>query len=426
VCHEPVPTGASAASSSPARPSTRTVRSGNLYSLGITRLPLLVILLVSSAGLLATLALAERRDGPSAPRSSTAAAGSAAVPTRMTLPQAPRQGYTIPKGARRVRTSAGLERALAGRRVDIVLEDGTYAGDSAFRAGGRRLYARHVGKAVIATGVDLGSSRGAGGQLYGVKVVVASEGQLAPNDGAVTTGVGSIIQDVEIDGSRVAKFGVRGTEPDGVAVERVVVRHVTNVGVRLSDNRTDSNATIRRVWDVRVFDADSPESLNGTGEACVWIGHRVAEGVRRIAAQRCDWMGLWTGNAIRDTIIQDVTIRDTPVAIYPEHRTTRVVFRRLDLTAEKNAFNVEWWYDGVGSSDLTVEQFRITAGRIGIFLDAGTFGTVVRNGVVTAPDGIGHPANLADPNRPNVIERRTINLSGVPGRKVWRHDNPMG
>ena len=387
----------------------------------MARLPLLVMALVGSAGVVATIALAERRDGSSAP-----ASRAAPLPQRMTQPAAPRQGYTIPKGAGRVRTSAGLRRALAGRRTDIVLEDGTYANDSAFRVRGKRLYARNVGKAVIASGVDLDGGRGPGGQLYGVKVAVTSEDQLAPYDGAVTTGEDSVIQDVEIDGGHVAWFGVRGTEPDGNIVQRVVVRDVRSVGVRMSDNRTDSDATIRRVWDVRVSDADNPESLNGTGEACFWIGHRVAEGVRRIAGDRCDWMGLWTGNAIRDTIIQDVTIRDTPVAIYPEHRTTRVLFRRLDLTAEKTAFNVEWWYDGVGSSDLTVEQFRMTAGRIGIFLDAGTFGTTVRNGVVRAPDGIGHPANLVDPSRPNVIERNTINLSGVPGRKVWQHNNKIG
>jgi predicted NUDIX family NTP pyrophosphohydrolase len=394
----------------------------------MARLPLLVIVLVGSMGVVATLALAERLENGPSSRPSAAAAVDAAVPKRMALPQAPRQGYVIPKVAGRVRTSAGLRRALAGPRVDIVLEDGTYEGDSPFEAAGKRLYARHVGKAVLAAGVDLGSPHRAGGQLYGVKIVVANEAQLAPLRGAVTTwgGSGAVVQDVEIDGGRVAWYGVTAAEPDGVVVERVVVRNVLSDGLRLSDNSNDSQATIRRVWDVRVSDADNPESLNGTGEACIWIGHRVAEGVRRIAGRRCGWMGLWTGNAIRDTIIQDVTISGTPVAIYPEHSTTRVVFRRLDLSASGTGFNVEWWYGGAGSGDLTVEQFRITAGRRGIFLDAGTFGTVIRNGVVVAPDGIGYPANLADPSKPNVIEQRTIDLSRVPGRKVWRHENEIG
>jgi hypothetical protein len=394
----------------------------------MTRLPVLVIALVGSAGVLATLGLGDGLDDSSAPRSSVSTAVTTAVPKRMTQPQPPRQGYTIPRGARVVSTTAGLLRALGGRRDDIVLEDGTYAANSPLSAPGKRLYARHVGKAVIATGVDLGGNGRPPGQLYGVKVVITGESQLGPNGGAVTTwgGSGAVVQDVEVEGGRVARFGIRAFNPDGVVVERVIVGHVTNTGVRLSDNHYDSNATIRRVLDVRVFDADSPESLNGTGEACIWIGHRVAEGVRRISAQRCDWMGLWTGNAIRDTLIQDVTIKDTPIAIYPEHQTTRVVFRRLDLTAEGNAFNVEWWYDGMGSSELTVEQFRIKAGRTGIFLDSGTFGSVIRNGIVIAPNGIAHPANLVDPSKPNVIERRTIDLSGVPGRKVWQHDHAIG
>jgi hypothetical protein len=349
-------------------------------------------------------------------------------PERVALPRAPRQGYSIPKGAVRVRTAARLHRALRGRALDIVLEDGTYASDSPFDASGKRLYARHVGKAVIAAGVNLGSNRASAGQLYGLKITTSSEGQLAPLSGAVTTwgAAGGVVQDVEIDGGRVAWYGVRGTQPDGMVVERVVVRNVLSDGVRLSDNRSDSTAVIRRVRDVRVTDADHPEGLNGTGEACIWIGHRVREVVRRVEARRCGWMGLWTGNVSRETIIEDVTIADTRTGIYSEHRTRRVLFRRLDVTAAGTGFNVEWWYDGSGSSDLAVEQFTITAGNIGIFLDAGTYGTSIRRGKVKAPDGIGHPAHLVDPGRPNVIERLTIDLSGVPGRKVWQHENRIG
>jgi hypothetical protein len=389
----------------------------------MTRLPLLVIALVGSTGVLATLALAERLDSRSAPPPRATP-----LPKHMTLPQAPRQGYAIPKGARSVRTSAGLQRALAGRTTDIVLEDGTYAADGPLQAVGKRLYARHVGKAVVATGVELGGNGRPPGQLYGLKIVISSEDQLATNRGAVTTwgGSGAVVQDVQIEGGRVAWFGVRGTNPDGMTVERVVVTHVLSDGVRLSDNRPDSKAVVRRVADVRVFGADNPEGLGGTGEACVWIGHRVAEPVRRIRARHCGAMGLWTGNASRDTIFEDVTVRDTPVGVYVEHETTRVVFRRLDLSAAHTGFNVEWWYGGAGSSQLTLEAFRIAAGDTAVFLDAGTFGSTVKNGKVTAPDGIGYPANLADPRRPNVIDRKSIDLSGVPGRKVWQHDNPMG
>jgi len=206
-----------------------------------------------------------------------------------------------------------------------------------------------------------------------------------------------------------------------MVVERVVVENVLSDGIRLSDNQHGSKAAIRSIRDVRVTAADHPDGLDGTGEACLWIGHRVIQPVRRIEGRSCGAMGLWTGNAIRDTIIEDVTVRDTPVGIYPEHETTRVVFRRLDVSAAVTGFNVEWWYGGSGSSELTVEHFTIAAGERGIFLDAGTFGSTIRHGKVTAQDGIGHPANLADPDRPNRIERKTIDLSGVPGRKVWRH-----
>ncbi|HXG77151.1 MAG TPA: fibronectin type III domain-containing protein [Gaiellaceae bacterium] len=304
------------------------------------------------------------------------------TPSSVSLPEPPRQGYAIPAGAVAVSTVAQLESAIAGSAPDIVLENGTYSRSSALDLRGKNLYARQVGQAVIATGVNL-----RGGDLYGVRVVVSSSGQLAENSGAVTSwNSGVRVQDVQIDGGNVAWFGLTVFAPNGLIVERLVVRNVLSDGLRMSDNQAGSSAVIQRVKDVDVDTARGAPIAAGTGESGVWIGHRISETVERIRIRRGGWMGLWTGNAARDITIQDLTISDTGPrnsnGVYFEHDSIRITIRRFDISAPLG-FIAEWpagWGEW-STQDVTLEDGTITdpgtsGCGIGIYLDElSTIGT---------------------------------------------------
>jgi len=89
---------------------------------------------------------------------------------------------------------------------------------------------------------------------------------------------------------------------------------------------------------------------------------------------------------------------------------------------------VEWWYGGEGSSLLTFDTGTIycPAGQTGIFLDAGTFGCAIRGVTFTGPgDAIGLPANLADPSKPNTVDRASCVFKNG-GRQVYTHANAIG
>lgn len=193
----------------------------------------------------------------------------------------------------------------------------------------------------------------------------------------------------------------------------------------------------------------APPTMNGTGEAGLWFGQQV--NVSR-ALGYGTWMGAWTGAQCRDSTITDLTcailnadgsLGKLPgIGLYIEHATRRVVIDGLTIISAHNGVNVEWWYPDSyakwvaaelpgapagkgGSWSVEIRNFDITTDAWGMFLDAGTCGFNIHDGVIRGKNGIAHPKNLAVPTMPNRIDWNTIDFRGT-GTKDYVHSNPIG
>lgn len=201
--------------------------------------------------------------------------------------------------------------------------------------------------------------------------------------------------------------------------------------------------------------AGAPRSLTdpaaGTDQAGCWIGAQA--NLERIEAAG-PWSGMETCCQARNSTFKDVTLawRDatgqlTPLArtgLYIEHFSRRLIFDGLTVVSTLNGVNGEWAYADPmyasythaeyptyptgksGSLDIEIRNFDITSlTGWGIFLDAGCCGYNIHDGVLRGLNGIAHPANLAIPSKPNVIDWTTIDFRGS-GVREEIHQNPIG
>lgn len=194
----------------------------------------------------------------------------------------------------------------------------------------------------------------------------------------------------------------------------------------------------------------TPPTMNGTGEAGLWFGQQV--GVTR-ALGYGTWMGAWTGAQCRDSTIYDLTcailntdgtIGKLPgIGLYVEHATRRLLIDGLTVRSHGNGINVEWWYADsgyapyvaqelpgapagkAGSWSVEIRNFDIASDAWAMYLDAGTCGFYIHDGVISGVNGIAHPANLAVPTMPNRIDWNTIDFRGT-GTKELVHTHPLG
>jgi PKD repeat protein len=184
--------------------------------------------------------------------------------------------------------------------------------------------------------------------------------------------------------------------------------------------------------------ANPPRSLNGTGEAGFWIGQKT--NAARLVASNCAWMGMWTGAMVDGSTLSDFYLYGNPhIALYLEHITRNCTFERFKIVhaGDGNAINVEWWYADstygpllpysgkAGSYNNVFQDFDITvpAGKWAFFLDAGTFGCTIQNGIIRgAGNGINHPANLVDPSHPNIIDWDSIEFLASGTQETVNHD----
>lgn len=198
-----------------------------------------------------------------------------------------------------------------------------------------------------------------------------------------------------------------------------------------------------------------PPTSDGTSEAGIWIGQTVD--LNRVV---CDgsWEGLWTGAMCADSILQNITVgkRDghggytngagASAGIYCEHFTRRSTFKNFDVhPLGKIGIISEWWYADstyapfvhtefpdalagkAGSCHNTYDTGRVfcPAGGKGVFLDAGTWGTQIRNVTFEGPgDAVWMPNHLAGPD-PNVFDQASCTFNNG-GAKLVMHNNAIG
>jgi hypothetical protein len=324
---------------------------------------------------------------------------------RVVAPKAPR-AYRVPRGAVHVRTVAQLRQALRGTRKNIVLADGTYDPGSYLAVdGAHSLYAQHRGKAIMRSGVLVGSNFTSGrATIRGLTFDVSStsdtyRGSILQNWGP--GGRNTRVLDCVFRGHGVVPYGIVSINPQGLDVERAVFKGFTGGGLRASIGSAapygGGTPVIRRLWDISVDGVARPRpgSSNGTAEAGIFLGHPVAEGVRRIRVRRASWAGIITANNSWNTTFSDVDIDmrgpkvTTGVGVYLEHFNYHNVFQRFVIRGARVGFNAEWadpsWGGIAGSHGTIIRDGTIDAKGApfaktwGVYLDEGTESTTVTN-----------------------------------------------
>ena len=334
---------------------------------------------------------------PSAPSSSSVA------------PPLPPTGYALPTGATLVSSSSELIAALAGATKDIVLADGTYDNATAFTdSNGSRLYAQHVGKAVLTAGLVIGGNFSSGGGVaQGLTFDVSSTSKVF-GGGVIHVwgngGTNTSVLDCVFRGHSVIPVGLLAYNPQGLDVERSQFYSFTDEGIRASDNTLvsygASTPRMSRITDVLVdgVSRSTPGASDGTAEAGIWIGHPVTNGVSRIKIRNVAWSGIEIANNAWDTAITDVDIdmsgpsAASGVAVYLEHFSRHLTFNRFSISGSRIGFNGEWadpaWGGVAAAHNVTIENGTIDAAgwskaghTAGVYLDEGSDSTTV-TGVV--------------------------------------------
>ena len=296
--------------------------------------------------------------------------------------------YSLPAQAVWVSNSRQLEAALNhGRSGNIILRDGVYDNGEPFLVHyGNRLYAAHLGKAVLRAGIALGANTGGAAPLVrGLRFDVSDPRRTLNNSVVLVwgTATGTRIVDTSIAGHGRIDAGIWARQVEGFVAKRVVVRGFRSYGVMVDPN--DPAYRTARPYlleDVAVSRVARPArgSSNGTAEACIWLGSRGI--VRRASASRCGLAGVWTGAANTGSLLQDVRIDHSPTGIYLEHYTKGATFERLRVgPAVRRGVNAEWadpaWGGRPASVDNVFRDSTFQTSVVGVFLDDGTTRTSV-------------------------------------------------
>jgi hypothetical protein len=346
--------------------------------------------LLSLIACCALLVAADPGDWRERPRGAGPGPGASGARVRIAVHPTRPSRYRVPRRAIRVSTTRELRAALARRsRTAIVMAAGTYDSSRPFlNPYGHRLYAATLGRAVLKAGLSLGGNHGRGGAL--VRGVVVDVRDLARTvDGAAIavwgTGEGARILDTTLRGHGAVGAGVAARRPDGLVIERLVVRRFRDFGVLVDANDPDRSDPGRRfrLVDVDVAGVGRPNagSSMGTAEACVWIGG--AGSVRRVRARSCAWSGLWTGTATRRARFDGIDVDSARTGVYVEHFTHASTFRRLQIGPNvRVGLTAEWadpaWGGRPASVDNLIEDSRFESRLAGVYLDEGTTRTTVR------------------------------------------------
>ncbi len=366
-----------------------------VISTGITSLGLAIVL--ACVGLFAA--------GETGCASSAGRARSSATPKTPSVPVAlspvrhPRapSAYAVPRNALRVSSSSQLVAALSdGRTETIVLNPGVYDSPRPFAdREGDRIYASRLGRAVLTAGIVLGANNGPPGALIrGLTFSVRDPRKTLDRDVVHVWGsaAGASVLDTRIDGHGVIDAGLVVREPRGFVGRRIVARRFLSYGVLVDPNdfnfRTRSPFSLRDLTISRVG-RRVPGSSNGTAEACLWLGS--SGRVQRVRVRGCAITGIWTGTAMKRSLIQDAIVDRTRVGIYIEHFTTSTVFQRLRIgPSVTRGVNAEWANDALGgkpaSVDNVIQDAFFRTSHVGVYLDQGTTRTQVRRCVFAGQD----------------------------------------
>lgn len=315
-------------------------------------------------------------------------------------PPSPPGPYALPAGAVSVSTGAQLAAELAKAAPhDIVLRDGTYSTSGFFASAcGHRLYAQNPGRAVLTSGISIGSDGcGEGAVVRGLtftitdpKKGVVSSAPINPDETSVieTWGRARNVQllDITITGNRKVGAGITARQPEGLQIRRVVARGFRSWGINVDADVFDLKvATPPILEDLVLSDVSRPvpKSADGRAEACLWVGNTAL--VSRVRVRDCAWMGVWTGTAAAKAVFSDIDIDAVAngIGLYVEHFTTDTTFQNMQI-GPNIALGVEceWadpaWNSRPACDGILFQDSVIDTRCAGLYLDEGTRNTTAR------------------------------------------------
>ncbi len=291
-----------------------------------------------------------------------------------------------------------------------MLADGVYdlpAGQHFVDWNGSRLYAQHLGGAVLTAGLEVGGNEAeTGAVVQGLAFDISDVGktfQSAAIDVWGNDGKNLQVLDCTFDGHWVVGAAVQAFQPEGLVAQRLEIRHFTDAGLYESDNIPvaygAATPTASVISDISVDGVSRavPGSSDGTAEAGLWIGQPVSGGVHRVRVRNVAISGIETCNNAFDTTFTDLDIdmsgprAAVGVGVYLEHFSRHLVFDGFVIKGSEIGFTAEWDDGTAGNAAAhftTIENGSIDAQgwsgerpSIGVELDVGTESTTV-TGVV--------------------------------------------
>ena len=182
------------------------------------------------------------------------------------------------------------------------------------------------------------------------------------------------IQDSTIAGGSAVGAGVfdlGSSDTRDTSVVRTRISGFRTHGINFAQREYDqpSAALHSLALDNEISDIDDPAAATGTHEGGIWSGG-VAAAIIGNRVHDTGWDGIQTVGSSRRVTVVDNHIERTPVGIYLEHETNESLFARNVIADVTTGINVEWRYDGDGSSGNTFEANTILRpAETGVFID---------------------------------------------------------
>jgi Right handed beta helix region/Bacterial Ig domain len=213
------------------------------------------------------------------------------------------------------------------------------------------------------------------------------------------------VQDSVITGERATGAGVADLGSDDsrdTSVIRSDISGFSGYGITFVQRAYDRPAAAAHALalDNRISQINDPAAADGTHEGGIWSGG-VAAAIIGNRVRDTGWDGIQTVGSSRGVTVVDNDVARTRVGIYLEHETNDSLFAGNRIADVATGINVEWRYEGAGSSGNTFARNAIERPTdAGIFVDvAGDRNRLVDN-VVTGGSG---PAIVLQGASDNVV-----------------------
>lgn len=239
---------------------------------------------------------------------------------------------------------------------------------------------------------------------------------------------GVSVQDSTIVGSGARGAGVfelGSDESRDMSVIRTRISGFRSHGINFAQRAYDRPSAAWRALalDNDIGDIDDPSAADGTHEGGIWSGG-VAAAIIANRIRDTGWDGIQTVGSSRGVTVVGNDIARTPTGIYLEHETTDSLFASNVIADVTTGINVEWRYDGAGSSGNSFERNTILRpADAGVFVDVeGDRNRVVANLVA---GGSGPAVVLQGASGNLVADNRACRRAGQPVvvQQSAHHDN---